>query len=58
MDNNSYIIFNKNEAIVIDPSFSGKEIIDSIPKGTKLVAILLTHAHFDHCYDVATILSK
>ncbi|XQP55402.1 MAG: MBL fold metallo-hydrolase [Mycoplasmoidaceae bacterium] len=58
MDNNSYIIFNKNEAIVIDPSFSGQEITEAIPKGINVVAILLTHAHFDHCFDVATILNK
>lgn len=58
MDNNSYIIFNEKEAIVIDPSFSGQEIIDSIPKGYTLVGILLTHAHFDHCFDTATLLSK
>lgn len=58
MDNNSYLIFNQKEVIVIDPSFSGDEIISSIPKDCKVVAILLTHAHFDHCYDVAKILKK
>lgn len=58
MNNNSFIIFNKNEAIVIDPSFNGKEILSTIPKDCSIVAILLTHAHFDHCFSVATILEK
>lgn len=58
MDNNSYLVFNKNEVIIIDPSFSGQEIIDNIPHDTKLVGILLTHAHFDHCYDTKQILDK
>lgn len=58
MDNNSYLIFNKKEAIVIDPSFSGQEIIDNIPNDTKVVGILLTHAHFDHCYDTQLLVNK
>lgn len=58
MDNNSYIILKDKKAIIIDPSFSGKEIIESIPNDCKVIGILLTHAHFDHCFDVATILNK
>ncbi len=58
MDNNTYIIFNKKEAVVIDPSFSGNEVIANIPQDTKVVAVLLTHAHFDHCFDTATIVKK
>ncbi|MBQ0045809.1 MAG: MBL fold metallo-hydrolase [Mycoplasma sp.] len=58
MDNNSYIIFNKKEAIVIDPSFSGNEIIDNINNDIKVVGVLLTHAHFDHCLDTAMIVDK
>ena len=58
MDNNTYIIFNGNEAIVVDPSFSGKDVINAIPKNVNVVAVLLTHAHFDHCFDTATILKK
>ncbi|MCQ2956689.1 MAG: MBL fold metallo-hydrolase [Mycoplasmoidaceae bacterium] len=58
MDNNTYIIFNGKEAIVIDPSFSGNEVIAAIPQDTKVVAVLLTHAHFDHCFDTAAIIDK
>lgn len=58
MDNNSYLIFNGNEAIIVDPSFSGDEIIKTINKDTKPIAILLTHAHFDHCFDVGKILKQ
>ncbi len=58
MDNNSYIIFNQKEAIVIDPSFSGDDIIKSIPNDIKVIAILLTHAHFDHCFDTGKLVEK
>ena len=58
MDNNSYIIINNNQALVIDPSFSGTEILDNIPNDTKVVGILLTHAHFDHCFDTKMIVDK
>ena len=58
MDNNTYILFNENEAIVIDPSFSGQDVVNCIPKNTKVIGILLTHAHFDHCFETATILNK
>ena len=58
MDNNSYAVFKDNKVVVIDPSFSGKEIINSIPKNAEVVGILLTHAHFDHCFDTKLILNK
>ncbi|MCQ3907677.1 MAG: MBL fold metallo-hydrolase [Mycoplasmoidaceae bacterium] len=58
MDNNTYIILNGKEAVIIDPSFGGDDAIKAIPNDTKVVAILLTHAHFDHCYDTAKILAK
>lgn len=58
MDNNTFLIFNQKEVVVIDPSFNGDDIIAHIPKDSKVVAILLTHAHFDHCFDTARVLSK
>jgi glyoxylase-like metal-dependent hydrolase (beta-lactamase superfamily II) len=47
---NTYIIYNRaNEAIIIDPGSEGKRIIQNIESNQlKPLAILLTHAHFDH----------
>lgn len=48
---NTYIIKDKksNECMVIDPSFNGKYILESIDKVEgKLVKIYLTHCHGDH----------
>ena len=51
MANNTYLLYNKNEVVVIDPSFAGQELIKHLGKDKKVVAILLTHAHFDHTFD-------
>lgn len=47
---NCYILDNeKGEALIIDPGEEGNKVIDYIEKkGLKPVAVLLTHAHFDH----------
>jgi len=48
---NTYILFNNNGAIVIDPG-SDFDKIDNYIKSNHLnvLAVLLTHVHFDHCY--------
>lgn len=51
MANNTYLLYNKNEVVVIDPSFAGQELIEHLCKDKKVVAVLLTHAHFDHTFD-------
>ena len=48
---NSFIAFNeKNEGVLVDPGYNGNNIlINHIQKlGVKIVAILITHGHFDH----------
>ena len=47
---NCYLILNREgECLVIDPGDEGDRIISEIGKsGCKPLAILLTHAHFDH----------
>lgn len=47
---NCYIVSNeKKEALIVDPAASADQIIDKInQKDLKPIAILLTHAHFDH----------
>ena len=48
---NCYVAANKDtgEALVIDPGASGEALCERMKKdGLKPVAILVTHAHFDH----------
>ncbi len=47
MDNNTIIIFSDSDAIIIDPSFYKKKIINAL-EGLNVVAIVMTHGHFDH----------
>lgn len=46
---NAYLITNTdtNESIVIDPGMDPGALVDAV-RNTKVVAILLTHAHLDH----------
>lgn len=49
LDNNCYIVSNNNDAIIIDPS-SSENLIEKHLKDNNLnlVAIFVTHYHFDH----------
>ena len=46
LNTNCYIVENDNESIIIDPGDEFDKIKRNISK--KVVAILLTHRHFDH----------
>lgn len=49
MQNNTYLIINQQDVIIIDPSFSTRRIIEFINNNNYVVkAILLTHGHYDH----------
>ncbi|MCP3030306.1 MBL fold metallo-hydrolase [Halobacillus sp. A1] len=49
MGTNSYVITENKQALVIDPGGDFQKLNDLIKeKGVKVIAILLTHAHFDH----------
>lgn len=55
---NSYIIKNNNsEALIIDACVSAEEIKKYV-KGFKVVAVLLTHLHFDHSYFLNEIITE
>lgn len=46
---NCYIIYKDNEALIIDPGDEASKVINFIEENDlKPMAILLTHAHFDH----------
>lgn len=50
LQENTYVIWNdEREGLIVDPGSEGKRIIDFIQeKNIQPLAILLTHAHFDH----------
>ena len=50
-DCNTYILYNDNkDAVLVDPGFNqDNRLIEHIKKiGVNIVAILITHSHFDH----------
>jgi len=52
IENNTIIVADDTtgEAVVVDPSFELEPILDLLEENEyRLRAILLTHAHFDHC---------
>lgn len=44
---NTYVVINGNESMVIDPSYSLNGILDAAGN-TKITHILITHCHYDH----------
>lgn len=50
-DQNTYVCINKKEAIIIDAGAELEDIKKAV-KGKKVLAILLTHLHFDHIYNI------
>ncbi|ANX12884.1 hypothetical protein ABE41_012775 [Fictibacillus arsenicus] len=57
---NTYILYDSNnEAIIIDPGSEGTKIIQNIESlKLKPLAVLLTHAHFDHIGAVDSVREK
>jgi glyoxylase-like metal-dependent hydrolase (beta-lactamase superfamily II) len=53
MGNISYLLSSSSdEAILVDPDFSGKEVIDHLGRaGLRLLHIVDTHHHIDHVHD-------
>ena len=53
---NSYLLDNGSEALAIDVGGDPAEMLDFLNKNSlKLLAILITHRHFDHLYGVAAL---
>lgn len=50
LQENAYIIWNDNkQALIVDPGSEGERIIQTVQKlDVQPLAIILTHAHFDH----------
>lgn len=49
LGSNTYIVHNKTECIVVDPGTPPKTVMNAVEKeGLKVIAIFITHAHYDH----------
>lgn len=57
---NTYVVIDENNnCLVVDPSVSNDGISNYITKNNlNLVAIVLTHGHFDHIQGIANLLAK
>lgn len=60
LQTNAYIIENENkDCVIIDPGSEGKRLVKNLEqKGLSPLAILLTHAHFDHIGAVDDVRKK
>ncbi len=59
LDNNTYLVADSDEAVVIDPSFESAAIIPDIEtRGLRITAILNTHAHIDHVVENALFVGR
>ena len=54
---NTYFIENDTEVILVDPAGKASKIIEMLDD-KKLLAILLTHGHFDHIKGVDGLYKK
>ena len=57
MNQNTYVVENENEAILIDAS-AELEDIKAVVEGKKVIAVLMTHIHFDHFWNIDKILNE
>lgn len=49
LDQNSYVVIHKQQAIIIDPGFNSESIIQYLHDlSTNEYLVILTHGHFDH----------
>ena len=59
LETNSYVVSKDSNCIIIDPAFAADKIKDYISKyNYNVLAILLTHGHFDHiegCNELASL---
>lgn len=50
-DQNTYVLLNGNDAVVIDAGADVEDVAKAV-KGKKLQAVLLTHIHIDHIWNL------
>lgn len=57
LDNAVYVLADaRGDALVVDPSFAEREILDAVREsGLRVLEILNTHGHFDHVFSDAPV---
>lgn len=50
-DQNTYVVAGENDAVIIDAGAEAKDVQKALG-GRKVLAVLLTHAHFDHIWNL------
>ncbi|PNZ28859.1 hydroxyacylglutathione hydrolase [Staphylococcus rostri] len=59
VETNTYFIENDNALLLVDPAGEADRIIAKIERiGKPLIAVLLTHAHFDHIAALDAVIEK
>jgi glyoxylase-like metal-dependent hydrolase (beta-lactamase superfamily II) len=48
LENNTWVIGDDTECLVIDAGHDGQAIVKSIPREQRVRAVLISHGHFDH----------
>lgn len=54
---NTYLIYNDNECIIVDPA-NNIQILNKYIENRKIAGILLTHGHYDHFKELDKLLDK
>ena len=57
MDQNTYVLMNKKEAVIIDAGAEIEDIKQAVGE-RKVLAVLFTHLHFDHFWNIDEYLSE
>lgn len=48
---NTYVFSNKNEAVIVDAGAELEDVVEAA-QGKKVLAVLITHIHFDHVWNL------
>ena len=48
LENNTWVIGDDSECLVIDAGHDGRAIVKSIPREQRVQGVLVSHGHFDH----------
>ncbi|QGN58451.1 MBL fold metallo-hydrolase [Nostocoides sp. HKS02] len=48
LENNTWIIGDDDECVIVDAGHDGRAIVKAIARGRAVKAVLVTHGHFDH----------
>lgn len=53
---NTYLLRSGNEAVIIDPGAESSTYLEGFPlEGISVIAVIATHGHLDHLFDIADL---